>query len=113
MFCAPQNDKPYHPTIDFSSTKQIQGKQAQSFHTAWLKEHKWLTFCVTQTLVFCFYCRLAATRGLLSFSKNGSDAFVTKCLNNWEKAKERFENTNSSMLILRHVLRLVILNNLQ
>ena len=82
---APQNDKPYHLTTDVSSTKRILGKQAWSFHVAWLKEHKRLTFFVTQNLVFCFYCRLAATSGLLSFSKSASNAFVTKGFNNWKK----------------------------
>ena len=61
-----------------------------------MKEHKWLTFCVTRNLVFCFYCRLAATRGLLSFSKNASDAFVSKGFNNWKKAKERFREHEQS-----------------
>ena len=55
--CASQNDKPYHPTIDYSSTRRIQGKQTRSFNALWFKEHKWLTFCVPRSGVFCFYCR--------------------------------------------------------
>ena len=65
-------------------------------YVAWLKEYKQLTYFVTQNLVFCFYCKLAAIRGLLSFSKNASDAFVTKGFNNWKKAKERFQEHEQS-----------------
>lgn len=55
-----------------------------------------MTFCVTQNVVSCFYCQLAASRGLLTFSKNSSDTFVTKGFNNWKKAKERFRKHEQS-----------------
>jgi len=88
--CAPQRSKPYHPIIDFSSTKRIQGKQSRLFKVTWFKEHYWLSFCISRNRVFCFYCRIAITKGLLTFSKNVSNTFVTKGFNNWKKAKENF-----------------------
>ena len=88
--CGSQHDKPYQPTINFSSTRRIQGKQARSFNAVWFKEHKWLTFCIPRNRVFCFYCRFAFSKGLLTFSKNASHSFLTKGFNNWKKAKEKF-----------------------
>ena len=99
--CASQN-KPYHPTIDFSLTRRIQAKQTWSFNAIWFKEHKWLTFRVPQNGVFCFYYRLAASRRLLTFSKSTSDTFVTK-VSTTGKRQNSFEN----------MTRLVLLNNLQ
>ena len=46
----------------------------------------------------------------MHISKNTSDTFVTTT---GKKLKKGFKNMNSAMLILRHALRLVVLNNLQ
>lgn len=42
------------------------------------------------------YCWVAASRGLPTFSKSASDAFVTKSYNNWKKAKEEFQELKQS-----------------
>ena len=63
------------------------------FCRKWFTEHTWLTFCVSRKKVFCFYCRAAASKHLLTFS---SSAFISSGFNNWKKAKDRFRNREQS-----------------
>ena len=93
-----QLDKPFHPIMSFSSTKRLQGKQARTFCGRWFNEHKWLTFCVSRNVVFCFYCRLAITKGLLTFSKRSESTFTSKGFSNWKKAKAKFREHEQSRL---------------
>ena len=93
-----QLDKPFHPVISFSGTKPQQGKQARVFCGRWFKEHTWLTFCVSKNVVFCFYCRLAVTKGLLTFNKRSESSFTSKGFNNWKKAKAKFREHEQSRL---------------
>ena len=96
--CSMQLDKPFHPIISFNNTKRLQGKQARTFCGRWFNEHKWLTFCVSKNVVFCFYCRLAVTKGLLTFNKRSETTFASKGFNNWKKAKAKFREHEQSKL---------------
>lgn len=90
--CSKELSSPYRPEMSISCTKRVQGRQARSFISKWFDEHKWLSFCVTQNKVYCFYCRLAVVRG----SRKSETTFSSNGFNNWKKAKSKFrehENT--------------------
>ena len=60
-----------------------------TFQKSWFKEYKWLTYCNTHNVTYCFYCRKAKLQGCLTFSKRAEDAFISKGFNNWKEAKEK------------------------
>lgn len=96
--CSMQLDSPFHPVMSFSGTKRLQGKQARTFCGSWFAEHKWLTFCVSKNVVFCFYCRLAVTKSLLTFSKRSESTFTSKGFSNWKKARLKFRQHEQNKL---------------
>ena len=57
---------------------------------AWYRDYSWLTFCVSQQKVFCFYCRKAVAMGLLFSSTRIDSILITQGFNNWKKAQEKF-----------------------
>ena len=59
-------------------------------------EFPWLTYCTTFGTVFCFHCREAKSKKLLTFSKCLDNAFITTGFNNWKKAKEKFKDHEKS-----------------
>ena len=93
-----QLDSPFHPVMSFSGTKRMQGRQARTFCETRFTEHKWLTFCVSKNVVFCFYCRLAVIKGLLTFSNRSEGTFTSKGFSNWKKARAKFREHEQSKL---------------
>ena len=89
--CCFENDKPYQLKLDYSSSKRKQGKQMRIFRYEWYKDHSWLSYCVPRSKVFCFYCRVASSKGFLTFSSKREQAFTDTGFNNWKKAKQRFQ----------------------
>ena len=53
--CCNNLNVPYH-SVDIRSSKRRQGKQSRTFQKAWFSDHKWLSYCKTRNVVFCFYC---------------------------------------------------------
>ena len=103
--------EPYHLKCDILRTKRRQVKQYRVFQMTWLGEHDWLSFCVTRNRVFCFFCRKASSRGLLTFNKRGKDSFINVGFDNWKKAKERLREHEMSHLPNEALMKLKSLNN--
>ena len=94
--CSSYQMEPYHPIMDFGITKKKQGKQIRSFKSNWFSEYTWLTFCIPRKRVFCFYCRTATSKTLVTYSTKGEISFTQVGFNNWKKAKERFRDHEHS-----------------
>ena len=99
--CCSDLSEPYQPKIDFLATKKKQGKQSSSFCSSWFKDHHWLSCCVSQSKVFCFYCRAAASKGWLTFSTKAENTFTARGFNNWKKAKQ----SSGSMSRVWHIVK--------
>ena len=88
--CGEDQLKPFQAKISLSLTKK-QGRQHRSFNITWHRDFPWLTLCPSQQKVFCFYCRRAAVKGLLSSVSRIDSTLVTKGFSNWKHARERFQ----------------------
>lgn len=79
------NDRlePYCPQITYSATKQKQGKQCQSFQSAWFHEHKCLLY-VWQVTKFLSLLPCTSIKGLINPIKKSKHAFVSSGFNNWK-----------------------------
>ena len=95
--CCSDLSEPYQPNTDCLATKKKQGKQSRSFCSSWFKDHRWLSFCVSHSKVFCFYCRTATSRGWLTFSTKAENTFTARGFNNWKKAKQKFREHEQSL----------------
>lgn len=95
--CDAHETMPYHPNVDLNQTKKQQGSQSRSFCSVWFKHHEWLTFCTTQNKAFCFYCRSANAKGLLTSQLKYESAFIKKGFDNWKKAKQKFNQHQKSV----------------
>ena len=86
------DDDPYHPSADeCKSTMKKQGKQIRSPQFSWFSEYAWLTFCLTNCVVFCHFCRQAFGSGqAVPISKKSDQAFVSVGFSNWKKGPEKF-----------------------
>ena len=89
-YCGGNQSKPFQPRIGLAVIKKRQGKQNRLFNCAWYRDYSWLTFCISQQKVFCFYCRKAAATCLLFSNSRADSTLITKGFNNWKKAWERF-----------------------
>ena len=107
--CDDNLPQPYHPHIDFATSKLKQRKQCHMFKSIWFSQHKWLTYCVTQNKAYCYYCRTAVRRGIICFTKKHKEAFISTGFENWKKAKERFKEHEQCQLHLEACLKLEML----
>ena len=55
----------------------------------------WITVC-TSSFIFCHACRFAYNKGLITFSKNRVNCFVTDGFCNWKKALEKMDEHEKS-----------------
>ena len=101
--CSGELSEPYHPKV---TTRRKQGKQTRTFQTTWYAEHNWLTFCPTQNRAFCYYCRIAVERELVTFRNKGHSTFASSGFNNWKKGKERFREHERSQLHLESCMKI-------
>ena len=76
---------------------QKSGKLSRTFQASWFTDFKWLTVCITNKTVFCFYCRKCCSINR-NLTKKYESAFTTKGFNSWRKAKERFLQHEKSEL---------------
>ena len=60
------------------------------FMDKWFKTYPWLSICVTRKKVFCFHCRNAESKGLLTFCTKAESTFTSTGFNNWKKTLEKF-----------------------
>ena len=87
------HDGPFHPVAsDLIHATCQQKRQNRSICESWFLSYKWLTFCITTNKVYCFYCRAANSKGLLTFSKRIDDSFIKAGFCNWKKATEKFRH---------------------
>lgn len=81
--------KPYQPTNKvILSSMAINGR---NFMEKWFKLYPWLTVCITRKKVFCFFCKYAEKKGLITFNTKAESTFSSAGFNNWKKALEKFE----------------------
>ena len=81
--CCVDCTEPYQP----SNQSVLQTMAGISFKT-----YPWLSICVTRKKVFCFHCRNATSKGLLTFSTKAEPTFTSIGFNNWKKALEKFRS---------------------
>ncbi len=88
--CCLDNAKPYQPTS--KSILACMSNNGRHFMEKWFKSYPWLTICVTCKKAFCFHCRSAESKGLLTFSSKAEPTFTRTGFNNWKKALEKFHS---------------------
>ena len=94
--CSGQTSARFQPHIDYSTVKKTQGKQSRVFQKIWFADYKWLSFCTTCNVVFCYYCRTMTSQGKLTLSKKCDEAFSSRGYDNWKKAIEKFKEHEKS-----------------
>uniref|UniRef100_A0A1X7SN29 DUF4371 domain-containing protein n=1 Tax=Amphimedon queenslandica TaxID=400682 RepID=A0A1X7SN29_AMPQE len=78
-----------------------------------ITNHSWISYCITLHKAFCFSCRFAASKSLISDlnkSSNSYNAFVINGFDNWKKAKQRLREHKRSQLHLEATMKLQSLN---
>ena len=70
--------------------------EGRNFQARWYGAFSWITLCTNNKKAFCFYCRLAECKGILSFSTKAEPTFSTRGFNNWRKALEKFKHHDAS-----------------
>lgn len=88
--CCTNEVKPYQPTN--KTILSSMAKNGRNFIDKWYNTFPWLTICTTRKKVFCFYCKKAKNRGLLSFSTKAESTFTNIGFDNWKKALEKFRS---------------------
>lgn len=88
-------------------SRRKQGRQARKFQKHWFSDHKWLSYCQSRNIFFCFYCRSVNLRAGLTFSKRKDVSFITKGFSNWKKAKQKFREHKLSQTHNEAVLKFV------
>ena len=95
--CRPDRIQPYQPKqVDLSISIKHQGQQKRSFQTTWFNKYKWLTYCRSKNVSFCFICRKVRQLGMLPFNRRAEDAFVTIGFQNWKNVTTRFRSHENS-----------------
>ena len=94
--CSAHQDKPCQPKSCFAKSRKKQGNQQRTFQKTWFMEFKWLTYCTTRNVTFCFYCRKMNQQGCITYSKKSEDAFVSSGFSNWKKANKKFKEHEKS-----------------
>ena len=94
----------YQPT-DKPSLQQLFSNK-RNFQPGWYKRFPWLSVCLSRKKVFCLYCRYAAKKHWIIFSKTGEQqtAFTESGYQNWKKAIEKF-NAHEGSCIHREALQ--------
>ena len=82
--------------LNLLTAKKKQGKQCRTFQRKWFLDHKWLSYCVTQKVGYCFYCRKMYNQGELTFNKRSDGAFIFNGFSNWKKARQKFKEHENS-----------------
>ena len=76
----------HHPALNFKfPQKLINGVNRRCQHS-FFEEHKWLHYDVKNDSVFCYTCRRAYNKNLLSNFKFIELQFITEGFSNWKKA---------------------------
>ena len=94
--CNLDRNEPYQPKLDPKKTKRQQGQQQRPFQNNWFTTYKWLTYCCTKNVAYCFVCRKAKHLGMFTFNKKADDAFLSSGFKNWKNATMRFKKHEKS-----------------
>ena len=100
--------EPYRP----QSAEVKKNRQGRSFQTSWCRDHRWITYCIERQKLYCFDCRVAATKQLISSGNTGSKgyaAFILNGFDNWKKAKQRFKEHELSQLHIESTMKIKLL----
>ena len=87
-----------HPFNQILTTVLLktQGRQSRVFQKKWFADYKWLSFCTTRNVVFCYYCHTMTSQGKLTLSKKCDESFSSRGYDNWKKAIEKFKEHEKS-----------------
>ena len=84
-------DKPYQPSDFKFSRKKFRGSSDRAFKSDWFKQFSWHHYDQKSDFVFCFICTKQKHNGNLKSTTKKEDTFITKGINNWKKALEKFK----------------------
>jgi len=86
--CCTDRSKPYQPTnkaiLAWLTLGEILWKSGKSY--------SWLTLCTARKKVFCFFCKNAKSKGLMTSSTKAEATFTSVGFNNWKKALQKFQS---------------------
>ena len=71
--CCVDRTEPYQPTN--KAVLACMSNNGRHFMDEWFKTYPWLPICVTRKKVFCFHCRNAESKGLLTFSTKAESTY--------------------------------------
>ena len=89
-----QMTKPYQPTN--KTILSSMARNGRNFIEKWFKIYPWLTVCTTRKKVFCFFCKNAERKGLMTFSSKAEPTFTSVGFHNWKKALQKFQSHGQS-----------------
>lgn len=92
--CCADETKAYQPTNAQTLLSLANG--GRNFQARWYGAFSWITLCTNKKKAFCFYCRLAECKGILSFSTKAEPTFSTRGFNIWRKALEKSKHHDAS-----------------
>ena len=87
--------RPFNQILTTVLLKRHKENKAASFKR-WFADYKWLSFCTTRNVVFCYYCHTMTSQGKLTLSKKCDEAFSSRGYDNWKKAIEKFKEHEKS-----------------
>ncbi|XP_070549960.1 zinc finger MYM-type protein 1-like [Ptychodera flava] len=89
--------QPVDENVLKATKRQIGNKNDfRCFRACWYKQHPWLNLCLTKNAAYCFSCRKAHERGLVTLSKKLEEAFTVNGFKSWQKATKRFREHEES-----------------
>ena len=106
--CCGNETVAYQPTDKPLLQQLISNKR--NFQPGWYKRFPWLSLCLSRKKVFCLYCRYAAKKHRIIFSKTGEHqtAFTESGFKNWKKAVEKFNAHEGSCIHRETVQKWVV-----
>ena len=92
-------DQPFQPLMKFPGRKCGKENFERSFQYRWFSQWKWLHYVKEKDCVLCFACHQAFTKRLLHHGETSdSSTFSHGGFDNWKRARERFQQHESSEL---------------
>ena len=59
-------------------------------------KYAWVTYCLTQGTIVCYFCKTTCEKGLVTFIYNKNNAFCSGNFGNWKKWHEKLEKHYNS-----------------
>ena len=91
---------PYQPSANL-----LEKQSSRKIQPSWFQKYPWLSVCSSHVKLYCCTCRTAKSRGLLTFSKHYSPAFVDDGFKNLKKALQKFRDHECSIMHQEAVMK--------